>query len=86
MSEEKSQYGKHLTEVGKNVDNPYKSVAEEMASSIKETIIDLKILKGNVIMESEVNQRFIGYDSMIQRWIDRNQSALEKFNKLKENE
>jgi len=58
------------------------TAAPEMFEEIKETIIDLKILRNQIESESKTNHLFDGMPELIQKWIDRKEQLLTKITEL----
>jgi len=52
--------------------------APEMFKELKETIIDLKILKNQIIDANKTNHLFDGMPELMEKWIERKQQLLTK--------
>lgn len=54
------------------------AAAPDLFEALKETAIDLKILKEGLAKLAERNHAAEGYPEVVQKWIDRAESALKK--------
>jgi hypothetical protein len=52
--------------------------APEMLEELNETIVDLKILKGQIIDANKTNHLFDGMPELIEKWIERKQQLIKK--------
>ena len=67
----------------KGVEWHYKnSKAPEYYQELLETVIDLKILKNQIIDANKTNHLFNGIPDLIQKWIDRKEQLLKEATEL----
>jgi hypothetical protein len=54
------------------------SKSPEMLDEIKESLIDIKILRNQIANESKINNRFDGMSSIMDSWIDRKEKLIKE--------
>lgn len=74
--------------IGEEIDDEIKanalliSKAPEMLEELNDTIVDLKILKSNILDALRTDNRWEGMDKVIQKWIDRKEQLIKEATEL----